>query len=395
MINVRQTTDERSTPRDDAPLLQLDRIELIEIELPLRNAFRTSFGVTTKRRVIIVRVTDKSGAAGFGECTAMEQPLYNEETVDTARSVIMGTIVPILGSSEISHADDVRRTLSAVRGNRMAVAAVETAVWDLESKLLNKPLSDHLGGTLREIACGVSIGLQESPAVLIEKVARELAAGYQRIKIKIMPGEDVELVSAVRREFPDIILSVDANSAYRLRHDLETMRRLDDYGLLMIEQPLAAGDLWEHSKLQRLIETPICLDESITCSRDARQALEMGACQIINIKLGRVGGHAEARKIQQLAKESGIPVWCGGMLETGIGRAHNIAMSTLDGFSLPGDVSSSERYWEKDIISPPVSVGPEGTITVPTAPGIGYEVDEKHIKDLTTRSEVLLLRKNN
>ena len=388
MIHVRQTTDERPTPYVD-PLLQLERIELIEIELPLKSAFRTSFGVTTKRRVIIVRVTDKSGAAGFGECTAMEQPLYNEETVDTARAVITSTVVPILSLAEVSHARDIGPALSAIKGNRMAIAAVETAVWDLEAKLLNQSLSDHLGGSLHEIACGVSIGLQESPAVLVEKVAHELDAGYQRIKIKIMPGEDVELVSAVRREFPEITLSVDANSAYCLQHDLETMRRLDDFGLLMIEQPLAAGDLWEHSMLQRLIRTPICLDESITGLRDVRQALEMGACQIINIKLGRVGGHAEARKIQQLAKESSIPVWCGGMLETGIGRAHNIAMSTLDGFTLPGDVSSSERYWEKDIISPPVTVGPGGTIPVPSGPGIGYDVDEKFINELTTRTASL------
>jgi O-succinylbenzoate synthase len=369
--------------------LQLERIELREIELPLKNSFRTSFGVTTARRVLVVRVLDRSGASGYGEGTAMAQPFYNPETVDTTWAVITGTILPFLRSNGISKASDVGPALAAIKGNKMAIAAVETAIWDLEAKLLNKPLSCHLGGTLAEIACGVSIGLQETPEILVEKVAHELAAGYQRIKIKIMPGEDVELVEAVRREFPDILLSVDANSAYRLDRDVETLRRLDDYGLLMIEQPLVAGDLLDHSKLQRLIKTPICLDESITCVRDARQALEMGACQIINIKLGRVGGHTEAREIQSLAKDCDVPVWCGGMLETGIGRAHNIAMSTLEGFTLPGDVSSSSRYWERDIISPAVEVEPKGTIRIPTGPGIGYEVDEGYINELSTRTEVL------
>lgn len=371
--------------------LQLEQIDLREIELPLKSAFRTSFGVTTKRRVIVVRVLDQSGAAGYGECTAMEQPLYNPETVDTSWAIITRCIAPILKRAGVTQAGDVAQTLAAIKGNRMAIAAVETAVWDLEAKLLNKPLSCHLGGTLNEIACGVSIGLQETPDILVEKVAHELDSGYQRIKIKIMPGEDVELVEAVRREFPNITLSVDANSAYHLERDLETMLRLDDYGLLMIEQPLVAGDLLDHSKLQRKLKTPICLDESITSLRDATQALEMGACQIINIKLGRVGGHTEARAIQGLAKDCDVPVWCGGMLETGIGRAHNIAMSTLDGFTLPGDVSSSDRYWDKDIICPAVKVSSAGTISVPTDPGIGYEVDENYIDELTTRTEALFI----
>ena len=369
--------------------IQLERIELREIELPLKNAFRTSFGVTTKRRVIVVRVVDQSGATGYGECTAMEQPVYNPETVDTSWATITRSLVPILREAHVTQASDVSSAFAAIKGNRMAIAAVETAVWDLEAKILNKPLSHHLGGTLNEIACGVSIGLQESRGVLVEKVAHELNSGYQRIKIKIMPGEDVELVEAVRREFPNITLSVDANSAYRLENDLETMRRLDDYGLLMIEQPLVAGDLLDHAKLQRQLKTPICLDESITSLRDATQALEIGACQIINIKLGRVGGHTEAKEIQRLAWECDVPVWCGGMLETGIGRAHNIAMSTLEGFTLPGDVSSSSRYWERDIISPAVEVRPDGTIRVPPSPGIGYEVDEGYINELCTRTEVL------
>lgn len=371
--------------------LQLKKIELREIEMPLKAAFETSFGVTTKRRLLIVRVFDKSGASGYGECTAMEQPFYNHETVATAWVIISKFIAPMLASARVSSASEVGGALAPIQGNCMAIGAVETAVWDLEAKLLDKQLWRHLGGTQSEINCGVSIGLQKSPEILLEKVARELESGYRRIKIKIKPGQDVELVKAVRREFPDIILSVDANSAYRLEKDGEMLQKLDDYDLLMIEQPLAAGDLLDHAKLQQRLKTPICLDESITCLRDAQHALESGACRIINIKLGRVGGHASARAIQELAERRNIPVWCGGMLETGVGRAHNIAMSTLAGFTLPGDVSASARYWEKDIIEPPVKVSLQGTINAPSAPGIGYEVDEQETKDLTTRSETVFL----
>ncbi|PYS89126.1 MAG: o-succinylbenzoate synthase [Acidobacteria bacterium] len=365
--------------------LQLERIELREIELPLKSAFETSFGVTTKRRVALIRVVDASGVAGFGECTAMERPLYNPESVDTAWSVILSNVAPMLSSAGVSKAEDVENALSAIKGNRMAIAAVETAIWDLEAKLLEKPLWKHLGGTLTEIDCGVSIGLQESPGKLVEVVRREVASGYQRIKLKIKPGKDVSFVAAVRNAFPDIRLSVDANSAYQLEQDVDTMRELDKFGLLMIEQPLAAGDLLDHSKLQSRLTTPICLDESIICLRDAQHALEMDACRIINIKLGRVGGHKAAREIQELALSKGIPVWCGGMLETGIGRAHNIAMSTLAGFTLPGDVSASSRYWHQDIVEPPVTVSERGTIKAPHTPGIGYAPNEAFVEELTTR----------
>ncbi len=371
--------------------IQLEKIKLNEIELPLKERFETSFGVTTGRRVIIVQVIDKNGMSGFGECTAMEQPLYNEESVDTSWAVISGSIAPILSRNGVSGAADIGPALSAIKGNRMAISAVETAVWDLEAKVRNVPLWRHLGGTLEAIKCGVSIGLQPGVDQLLERVARELESGYQRIKIKIKPGQDVELVKAVRREYPDILLSVDANSAYRLERDMDVLKELDKYGLLMIEQPLEAGDILDHSKLQRLLKTPICLDESITCVRDARQAIELDACRIINIKLGRVGGHAAAREIQELAKAAGIPVWCGGMLETGVGRAHNIAMSTLDGFTLPGDVSASARYWENDIIEPPVFVSPDGTINSPPSSGIGFEVKGADIEGLTTRTATLQL----
>jgi O-succinylbenzoate synthase len=355
--------------------------------MPLKTRFETSFGVTTKRRVIIVRVFDRDGAIGYGECTAMESPFYNHETVDTAWSIISKFVAPMLAMSNVSSAAEVGDALVAIQDNRMAIGAVETAIWDLEAKKANVPLWKHLGGTQAEINCGVSIGLQKSPEVLLEKVACELESGYQRIKLKIKPGQDIEFVKAVRSQFPDILLSVDANSAYELEPDIEIFEQLDECNLLMIEQPLAAGDLVDHAKLQKRLKTSICLDESITSLRDARHALELEACRIINVKLGRVGGHNEARAIQAFAATRGIPVWCGGMLESGIGRAHNIAMSTLAGFTLPGDVSASARYWEEDIIEPPVLVSPKGTINAPTNPGIGYEVKENLIEKLTVRRE--------
>jgi O-succinylbenzoate synthase len=269
----------------------------------------------------------------------------------------------------------------------MAIAGVETAIWDLEARLAQHPLWQHIGGTQQEIGCGVSIGLQENMDALLAKVRHEVESGYRRIKIKIKPGRDIELVKAIRTEFPNITLSVDANSAYRLERDSETIKSLDDFDLLMIEQPLSAGDLVDHAKLQRELHTPICLDESITSLADARHALELQSCRIINIKLGRVGGHTEANRIQAFAAEHNIPVWCGGMLETGIGRAHNIAMSTLPNFTFPGDVSASSRYWEEDIITPPVTVSKRGTIEAPTRPGIGFEVNEALIEKLTVRRE--------
>ena len=359
--------------------------------MPLKSAFETSFGTTTKRRILIVQVFDKSGVSGYGECTAMEGPFFNHETIDTSWMMIAKFVTPMLASARVTTANDISPALKAIQGNCMAIAAVETAIWDLEAKLSHKPLWQHLGGVQNVISCGVSIGLQKSPEILVEKVAREIESGYQRIKLKIKPGQDVELVKAVRTKFPDITLSVDANSAYCLDKDAEMLQELDDYDLLMIEQPLAAGDILDHAKLQRTLKTPICLDESITSLRDARHALELDACRIINIKLGRVGGHASARSIQEYAGLRGIPVWCGGMLESGIGRAHNIAMSTQVGFTLPGDISASARYWKKDIIEPPVTVSPQGTILAPTASGIGYEVDERAIKELTARSETVLI----
>jgi len=371
--------------------LKLERIELREIELPLKSPFETSFGRTTRRRILIVTVFNHDGASGYGECVASENPFFNHETIDTAWLITTRYIARLLTAAPVESAAQVNNVLAPIRENRMAKAGVEAAVWDLEAKLAGEPLWQHIGGTRDEIDCGVSIGLQSSTEALLDKVSCEVESGYQRIKIKIKPGKDVKLAEAVRREFPAITLSVDANSAYRIETDTLLLKGLDDYNLLMIEQPLTPGDLLDHSKLQRELRTPICLDESIVCLANARHAHELGACRIINIKLGRVGGYTEARGIQAFAQKQGMPVWCGGMLESGIGRAHNIALSTLPGFTLPGDVSASARYWEEDIIAPPVTVSPAGTIKAPTGHGIGYEVNEARIEALTVRRETVHL----
>lgn len=372
--------------------LNLQTLELIEIGLPLKAPFETSFGTTHERRIMIVRVTDSDGAVGYGECTAPEAPFYNHEFIEGAWAVTVRFLAPMIAKAGVRCAGDVSRALAAIRGNRMAIGGVEAAVWDLEAKRAGQPFWQLLGGTRTEINCGVSIGLQSSIDVLLEKVRHEVSSGYQRIKLKIMPGRDVELVRAVRAEFPDILLSVDANSAYRLESDVELLKKLDNFDLLMIEQPLTAGDLVDHAKLQRQLQTRICLDESITCLADAKHAIELGACGIINIKLGRVGGHAEAKAIQEYAMQHDIPVWCGGMLESGIGRAHNIAMSTLPGFTLPGDVSASARYWNEDIIDPPVTVNDKGVIVVPETAGIGFIVKEEIVASRTTRHEHVNLK---
>jgi O-succinylbenzoate synthase len=336
-------------------------------------------------------VINQDGADGWGECVALEGPYFNAETIDTSWIILAKHIVPLLASQNVGDAAQVNDGLSRIRGNRMAKGAVEAAIWDLEAKLLGCPLAKHIGGEKDEITCGVSIGIQANVEKLLETVQRELANGYQRIKLKIKPGFDVQFVEAVRSRYKNILLSVDANSAYSLERDLPVMKELDRYGLLMIEQPLRAGDLLDHAKLQKQIKTPICLDESITTIDDARQAFEIGACRVINIKLGRVGGFSEAKQIQELARRAGVPVWCGGMLESGIGRAHNVALSALPGFTLPGDVSASSRYWEEDIVDPAIEVTPRGTIPVPKTPGIGYAVDMKRVERATVRFEEVTL----
>ena len=366
--------------------MQIKAIELREIRLPLVHFFETSFGRTYERRILLARVHDQDDATGWGECTAGEGPFYCEEWTESAWAVTKEFLAPLLVGQRFDEPADVFALMRRVRGNRMAKAALETACWDLAAKKTGVPLWQMLGGTRREIACGVSIGIQETPDTLLDKIESELAAGYQRIKIKIKPGWDAAIVERVRARFPDIQLMVDANSAYTLA-DAPLFQSLDRFDLLMIEQPLAYDDMYDHAALQRQVYTPVCLDESIRSSEAARKAFELGACRIINVKLGRVGGHAEAQRVEQTTRERGVPVWCGGMLESGIGRAHNIAMSTLAGFTLPGDVSASARYWAEDIIEPPVTVTPHGTIIVPDAPGIGFAVNEAHVDALTVRRE--------
>ena len=363
-------------------------IALREIRLPLIHFFETSFGRTTERRIILVRVTDSDGADGWGECVAGEGPFYSDEWAETAWPTLKEFLAPMVIGRDFESAESVWHLMKAVRGHRMAKAAIETACWDLEAKRANVPLWKHLGGVQTEIGCGVSIGIQDSPEQLLEKIQKELNAGYQRIKIKIKPGWDLDIVRKVREQFPGIRLMGDANSAYTLA-DVLLFKALDEFNLMMLEQPLAYDDMFDHALLQKQIKTPICLDESVKTPADAEHAIALNACRMINLKLGRVGGHAQAKKVESIARENGIPVWCGGMLESGIGRAHNIAMATLAGFTLPGDVSASARYWEQDIIEPPVTVSPRGTIAAPDKPGMGFEVNLRRIEELTVRAETI------
>lgn len=366
--------------------MKIEAITLREIRMKLRTPFEISSGTTSERRVLLVEVLSE-GAAGWAEAQCSEGPFFNSETTDSVWAVLRNFLVPMVLGQEVGAATGVAEILSRARGNNMAKAALENAVWDLEAQQKGLPLWKLLGGTIEEISCGVSIGLQPSVEFLLGKVDTELRAGYQRIKLKIKPGKDVAFVKAVRQSYPQIKLSVDANSAYTL-DDTGHLKQLDDFYLMMIEQPLAWDDIFEHSKLQAQIQTPICLDESINNLKQAEAAIELKACGIINIKLGRVGGHTAARNIQALCLERSIPNWCGGMLESGVGRAHNIHMSTLPGFVLPGDVSASQRYWKEDIIEPEVEVTPQGTIKVPTTPGLGYAVRRDRVEELTVRREI-------
>jgi o-succinylbenzoate synthase len=370
--------------------LIIQSIELREIRLPLIHFFETSFGRTTERRIVLARVRDAGGAEGWGECTAGEGPFYSDEWTDSAWSTLCEFLAPMTLGKNVASAAEVFGLMKPVRGHRMAKATIETACWDLEAKQLGVPLWKHLGGTRQEIACGVSIGIQDTPDILLEKIRTEVDAGYQRIKIKIKPGWDTGIVARVRKEFPEIALMGDANSAYTLA-DVPLFKELDHFNLMMLEQPLAHNDIFDHAKLQAQIRTAVCLDESIRHAEDATHAIGLGSCRIINVKLGRVGGHAEAKRVERVTRENEIPVWCGGMLESGIGRAHNIAMSTLAGFTLPGDVSASARYWEEDIIEPPVRVSAKGTITAPAAPGIGFDLNLPRIDALTVRKQTINL----
>ena len=366
-------------------LLKIETLTIREIQVRLKTPFETSFGTTWQRRILLVEACS-DGLCGWGEVTAGEGPFYNPETTDTAWSIFCDFLAPLAIGKEIDAPSDVPALLKPVRGHEMAKAALENALWDIAAQRRGVPLSQFLGGTAREIPSGVSLGIQNSPAALLPLIERELAAGYQRIKIKIKPGKDLEFIAAVRKRFPPVKLMVDANSAYRLDQAAH-LKEFDAYDLMMIEQPLSWDDIFDHARLQAQIQTAVCLDESIHNANHARAAIEMKACRVINIKLGRVGGHSEARRVEEVCRQRGVPVWCGGMLETGIGRAHNIAMSSLPGFVLPGDVSASQRYWQEDIIEPEVEVTPRGTIEVPTSPGLGYAVRRKRIEQFTVRQQ--------
>jgi o-succinylbenzoate synthase len=367
--------------------MRIDAIILRELHMPLVRPFETSFGVTRDRRILLAEVQSE-GLIGWGECTAGERPFFSAESTDTAWQVITKDLAPMLAAETPQHGGDCPRIFRQVRGNRMAKAALENAIWDLEAQREGISLSRLLGGVREEIPCGVSLGIQSSIPELLSVIERELAAGYQRIKLKCKPGWDVDVFDHVRNRWPDILLSCDANSAYRLG-DIEHLVGFEAFDLLMIEQPLWHDDFYYHSMLQKQMQTAICLDESIRNRRDALAAIEMESCRIINIKLGRVGGFSEAIHVHNAAQERGIPVWCGGMLESGIGRSHNIALASLEDFSLPGDVSASARYWVEDIIDPEVTVSPKGEIYIPDSPGRGYEVKSELVERLTVRKETI------
>jgi O-succinylbenzoate synthase len=367
--------------------MKIDGIILRELHLPLVRPFETSFGVTRERRILLAEIRSE-GLTGWGECTAGEHPYFSGESTDSAWQVLLHEIGPLLAAENPEHGGECPRIFRKVRGNRMAKATLENAIWDLEAQREGVSLASLLGGVRDRIPCGVSIGIQSSIPELLAIIDKELAAGYQRIKLKCKPGWDVEVFEKVRHRWPGISLSCDANSAYRLR-DVDHLVSFDAFDLLMIEQPLWHDDFYFHSMLQKRLNTSICLDESIRNRRDALAAAEMESCKIINIKLGRVGGFSEAIAVHNATQERGIPVWCGGMLESGIGRAHNIALSTLPNFSLPGDVSASARYWQEDIIEPEVTVTQEGEIEVPDTPGRGFDVRYDLIEQLTVRKEAI------
>jgi o-succinylbenzoate synthase len=367
--------------------MRIDAIILRELHVPLVGPFETSFGVTRNRRILLAEVQSE-GLTGWGECTAGERPFFSGESTDTAWQVIVNELAPALAAESPEHGGECPRIFLSVRGNPMAKAALENAIWDLEAQREGISLSRLIGGVRDTIPCGVSLGIQPSIPELLSVIERELAAGYQRIKLKCKPGWDIEVFDRVRNRWPGIMLSCDANSAYRLR-DEDHLVSFDAFDLLMIEQPLWHDDFYFHSVLQKRLDTPICLDESIRNRRDALAAIEMESCKIINIKLGRVGGFSEAIAVHNAALERGIPVWCGGMLESGVGRAHNIALSTLENFTLPGDISASARYWAEDIIEPEVTVTPQGEIVIPDSPGRGYEVRADLVDRLTVRKETI------
>jgi O-succinylbenzoate synthase len=365
--------------------MKIEAVTLTAMKMKLRDPFTTSFGTEWDKHFIVIEVRDQDGATGWGESVAMKDPLYNEETVGTNWLMMKEYLIPMLLANKIGHPDEVSSLFRPIRRNNMAKAGLEGAVWDLYAKRQEVPLYRALGGERRQIEVGISIGIQKSVEELLAVIERHVGEGYRRIKVKIKPGWDVDVIAAIRTRFPEVPLMADANSAYTLA-DADHLARLDQYNLMMMEQPLAHDDIIEHATLQRRLQTPVCLDESIHSLADARKAIELGSCKIINIKIGRVGGLTEAKRIHDYCRQAGVPVWCGGMLEAGIGRAHNVAITALPGFTLPGDTAASSRYWEQDIIAPEVTVE-NGLISIPGLSGIGYEPVRKQMERFSLHSE--------
>lgn len=364
--------------------MDIATIELFVISMPLKSPFVTHLGEVREREGIIIKVTDKDGVEGYGEGVAFSTPWYTEETVRTSLHMLEDFLIPLLQKHPINHPEEATSLFQSIRRNPMAKAGLETALWDLYAKRQGQPLAKLIGGSREAIASGVVVAT-DSTAMALKQIEGYLEEGYQRIKVKINPRQDYEFLKEIRHHFPDLPMMADANSAYTLK-DMERIKALDDFNLLMIEQPLAHDDIIEHAILQEKLVTPICLDESIVSFEDARKAIEIDACRVINIKIGRVGGLHEAIKIHDYCYERGIPVWCGGMIEFGVSRAHNIALASLPGFTIPGDISASSRFWEEDIITPEVVVK-NGSVSVPEGPGIGYDINEKRLQ------QVLLTKK--
>lgn len=366
--------------------MKVERIELLLLKLPYVHFFETSLGREEEKIFILVRAYAE-GLCGYGEVVANTSPLYSYETNTTSRHVLKDFLIPLMFEKSLSDPQDFSREVRRFRGHPMAKAGLELALWDLKAKKTGEPLWKLYGGTKDEIPSGVSVGIQDSIPELLERIRSFLKDGYKRVKVKIKPGWDVNILEQVRKEFPAIPLQADANGAYSLE-DRETLKELDRFNLLMLEQPFPPYDLWDHSQLQKELNTPLCLDESIISADTARKALEMGSCRVVNIKVGRVGGVVEARRIHDICQGKGIPVWCGGMLESGVGRAHNIHLATLPNFTLPNDLSASRRYFAQDLIEPLVELTERGTIQVPNSPGIGVFPQEARIKKATLKKEV-------
>ncbi|HZG72437.1 MAG TPA: o-succinylbenzoate synthase [Chondromyces sp.] len=366
--------------------MKIERLYLHVIEMDLKKPFVTHLETVRKRRGILIEAEDSNGVRGFGEAVAFTTPWYTEETVTSCYYMIKDVLFPLLVSKEWNHPSEIAAIFEPVRGNPMAKAAIETAAWDLFSKFCERPLSAVIGGGRAEVYAG-AVAAASSINEALKQIDQFVEDGYRRVKVKISPGQDIEWLKEIRRLFPDIMLMADANSAYTLE-DMDRLKALDEFQLTMIEQPLAFDDLVEHAILQKELQTPICLDESIRSARDVENAIRLGSCGVINIKMGRVGGLGEAIKIHDLCVSNGIKVWAGGMIEFGISKAHNVALASLEGFSIPGDLSSSSRYWEKDIIDPEIKVI-DGKIPVPHAPGIGFALDEERLQKVTVYKERL------